>query len=64
MSALSSQVAPTPQTEEFAALAVTAVYPEETRFVIDYRLKTVSPTAPRPNVLVRRRKRQTRRLVR
>ena len=63
MSALSSQVALNTQTEELAALALTATYPEETRYVVDYRLKTVSPAA-RSNVLVRRRKRQTRRLVR
>lgn len=63
MSALSSQVALTTPKEEAINIALLGSYPEETRYVVDYRAKTVSP-ASRPNLLVRRRKRAARRLVR
>lgn len=63
MSALSSQAALNTDTQELAALAILATYPEETRFVIDYRSETINP-APRRNLLVSRRKRSSRRSVR
>ncbi|MEO1641735.1 MAG: hypothetical protein AAFR74_00260 [Pseudomonadota bacterium] len=63
MSALSSQAAPTTLKEGVINLALLASYPEETRYVVDYRANTARP-ANRPNLLVRRRKRAARRLVR
>lgn len=63
MSALSSHAAPNTQSQELPAFAHPMMYPEETRYVVDYRSGAVTPKS-RPNLLVRRRKRLARRSTR
>ncbi|MEL8054734.1 MAG: hypothetical protein AAGK66_01150 [Pseudomonadota bacterium] len=63
MSALSSHAAPAPQTQDLPVFAQPVTFPEETRYLVDYRTRTVA-SAPRPNLLVRRRKRLARRSTR
>lgn len=65
MSAYSSQVAPLNQPQNIGTHALNLPYPEETRFVVDYRTAIIAPVAVHsPSLLVRRRKRETRRSIR